>query len=126
MTRLDERVLTAQIFSVDHGKFQEALRKWFPKPLDNSACANLICRLDEYNIGTVNATVLDEFAGQNSLELKEAEYMFKSRTTSVDASAPPRVHSYPLQDVSVRISETSVSGTTNETLPSTSTIAIST
>jgi hypothetical protein len=82
---LGEHVLTAQIFSVDHGKFQGALRKWFPKPLDDSACANLICRLDEYNIGTVNVTVLDEFAGPKSLEIKVAEYMFKGRTTSSSA-----------------------------------------
>ena len=67
-------------------------------------CANLICRLDEYDIGTVNVAILDEFAGPKILEIKNAEYMFKGRTTSSSA----------------------ISRNTEETPSSTSTVSIST
>lgn len=51
-----------------------ALKKWFKVPLEDSVCESIVCRLDEYNIGGINITALDEFAGFKSLRVQIALY----------------------------------------------------
>jgi len=46
--------------------------------LDDSACENIIYGLDEYNIGGINITVLDDFAGLKSLRVKIASFKHNS------------------------------------------------
>jgi hypothetical protein len=48
--------------------------KWFPSRLEESVCTNLLLRLDEYNIGGVNVTTLDDFVGTKSLQAIVATY----------------------------------------------------
>jgi hypothetical protein len=42
--------------------------------LDDSVCENIVCGLDEYNIGGINITVLDDFVGLKSLRVKIASF----------------------------------------------------
>jgi hypothetical protein len=71
-----------QVFFIDSKSFQSALTRWFPLPLDESVCRNVLRRLDEYNIGGVNVTALDDFAGTKSLQTKIAAYIQNSPPSS--------------------------------------------
>lgn len=42
--------------------------------MDDSVCENIVCGLDEYNIGGINITVLDDFVGLKSLRVKIASF----------------------------------------------------
>jgi hypothetical protein len=55
-------------------EFRKSLTAWFPKPLDEKAVDNLLLNLDEYGVGRVSVTMLDEFAGTGSLISKIAAY----------------------------------------------------
>jgi len=68
------------VFTVDTQTFLNALRKWFVNPLDDSVCDNIVCGLDEYNIGGINITALDDFAGLKSLRVKIASFTHPGRS----------------------------------------------
>jgi len=68
------RKVLIQVFTVEKDIFVTALKKWFKVPLEDSVCESIVCRLDEYNIGGINITVLDEFAGFKSLRVQIASY----------------------------------------------------
>lgn len=124
------RGLITQVFSVDHGSFKGALRKWFPKHLDDLACTNLVFRLDEYNIGSVNVTTLDEFAGTKSLQIKIAEYMFKQGLTNDEMSGASTIISRtpttsPRKDATDGMTSMPISGSADELQISISTSSLS-
>jgi len=73
--------------SVENKELEDALGRWFPKELDGNAMSTILCRLDEYKIGCVNVTTLDDFAGTKSLQMKIAQYMHSSAKNIIRRSA---------------------------------------
>ena|SRR5271156_1796645 len=79
--------------SVENNELENALSAWFPKELDAQAMSNILCRLDEYKIGCVNVTTLDDFAGTKSLQMKIAQYMQPSTKIGVRRTTVPLLSS---------------------------------
>jgi hypothetical protein len=96
------------VFFIDSKSFQSALIRWFPSPLDESVCTNILRRLDEYNIGVVNVTALDDFAGTKSLQTKIAAYLqssppsSSSETLTVPNTPGPHRLKIPSETISTR------------------------
>jgi hypothetical protein len=63
--------------------------------LEESVCTNLLLRLDEYNIGGVNVTTLDDFVGTKSLQAIVAAYNQGQPLRLPRVNTPTTTHSLP-------------------------------
>ena len=63
-----------EVFFVRTTDFKAALQLWYSKQLEEAVLNHIIYRLDEFDIGGVNVTALDDFAGTKSLRLLIAAY----------------------------------------------------
>lgn len=72
--------------------FRAALQLWYSKQLEESVLNHIIYRLDEFDIGGVNVTALDDFAGTKSLRLLIAAYAHQaSNPVPILVSTPSTV-----------------------------------
>ena len=65
-----------EVAFITHEQFREGLKSWLPPKLklDDVGITKMLLRLDEYGIGSVSISTLDEFAGTGSFIGKMASY----------------------------------------------------